>query len=523
MLDGLKTRLDLLVRADASLLQGMQRGIEKEGLRVLRDGRISQSNHPEALGCTLTHPHITTDYAEPLLELITPVCDSVEALMGWLGNIHRFVHQNLADGEVLWNSSMPCRLAGDESIRIAEYGDSNLGRLKYVYRKGLEVRYGRLMQSIAGIHYNWSMRDSFWTAYASLLNEPDDCQDFRSRHYFGLIRNFRRWSWLLMYLFGASPALDRSFLRHEVPGLMQLDDHTLASPFATSLRMGDLGYKNDAQSGLFVCFNHLKSYIKTLDRAMHTPHPPYEVMGVKRGDEYIQLNTNVLQIENEYYNSIRPKRVALESEKPLEALAARGVQYVEVRCLDINPFTPFGIDAQQARFMDVFLLTCLLAPSPLLGDSECQTVQQNFNMVVSSGRAEGLMLLNDLRQWPEVSLADWASEILDAMAMVAEQLDQLAGDGLHQQALAWAREQIHQPRATRSAQVLESLSQTGQSYVDWALACSTAFSGMARDHALDVETFGYFQEMARQSWADEATLRASDSQTFEDYLKAFLH
>jgi glutamate--cysteine ligase len=520
---GLRVRLESVTENFPDILLRMQRGVEKEGLRVGPGGLISQTDHPAALGCTLTHPHITTDYAESLLELITPVCRSAEELLAWLEKTHHFVHQNMAADEVLWNASMPCRLQGEKSVRIAEYGSSNLGNLKHVYRKGLEVRYGRLMQSIAGVHYNWSMDDEFWRHYAELLHEPDDGKDFRSRHYFGLIRNFRRWSWLLMYLFGASPALDKSFLRQAVPGLsLAADDHTCIAKFATSLRMGDLGYKNDAQSGLFVCFNHLDTYVRTLHTAMHTKHPPYEKIGVKRDGEFIQLNTNILQIENEYYNSIRPKRVSEAVEKPLQALIRRGVQYVEVRCLDINPFAPLGIDAAQVHFLDVFLLTCLLAPSPLLNDTECQSVQQNFNLVVASGRSKRLSLLDESSETGEVPLYDLASSILDHMQLVAEKLDLASGAGVYGQSILWARQQVNNPDQIRSAQLQNCLADSGLSWVDWVCEQSAAIRDNARRQALPDTEEVYFRQLGRQSWEEEAALRLADNLPFEEYLRQFL-
>lgn len=518
----LSARLEAIVGRRPEILRMMRRGIEKEGLRVAGGARISQTDHPAALGCTLTHPWITTDYSEALLELITPVCDTVEEVMHWLDQIHRFVHVGMADDEVLWNASMPCRLAGEESIRIAEYGASNLGRLKHVYRKGLALRYGRTMQSIAGIHYNWSMQEGFWEVYAELLQETGELQDFRSRHYFGLIRNFRRWSWLLMLLFGASPALDRSFLQGPHPALRPLGRETLQAEFATSLRMGDLGYKNDAQSGLFVCFNHLHSYVRTLHAATHTPHPPYARFGTRQGDEFLQLNTNVLQIENEYYNNIRPKRVTLPGEKPLQALSRRGVEYIEVRCLDINPFLPLGIDAEQCRFMDLFLLTCLLVPSELLGDHECYAVQDNFAQVVMRGRQAGLMLDDEEQSGGTRPLRAWAEDILARMASVASCLDALEGDGVWRRQVTWALDQLHNPEQLPSTKLLAALQEGPHEYADWIEAASWRWRQQARQQTLPADALQQFERTARESWAQEADLRAADRLSFEDYLAEYL-
>ena len=183
--------------------------------------------------------------------------------------------------------------------------------MKHVYRQGLAVRYGRMMQSIAGTHYNVSFPEGFWLQWQQAVGGSElSLQDFKSEQYFWLIRNFRRRSWLLMLLFGTSPALDQSFLANVRHNLSSFNANTFYGEQASSLRMGDLGYHNNAQASLNICFNEVKTYTRTLERAIHTPWPPYEKLGINRDGEYIQLNTNVLQIENEYYSDLRPKRTA---------------------------------------------------------------------------------------------------------------------------------------------------------------------------------------------------------------------
>jgi len=272
----------------ASTLTGIARGIEKEGLRVAVDNHIAQTMHPELLGSTLTHPSITTDYSEALLEFITPKNESIDGTIQYLTDLHRFTVKNI-DDELIWPSSMPCKLDGDDSVPIAEYGSSNIGRLKHVYRQGLGLRYGRIMQSIAGIHYNFSLPDSFWDVYYEKLKKADSpctannasLQDFKSANYFSLIRNFRRYSWILAYLFGASPVLDKSFLNGRKHELDEFSDETLGLKYATSLRMSDLGYQNSAQESLHVCYNSLEDYVTTLAKAMTLKYPKYEKIGIK--------------------------------------------------------------------------------------------------------------------------------------------------------------------------------------------------------------------------------------------------
>ncbi|HPP98349.1 MAG TPA: glutamate--cysteine ligase, partial [Ottowia sp.] len=297
-------------------LRGIRRGIEKESLRAQPDGQLALTPHPTALGSPLTHPHITTDFSESQLELVTGAHASVEAMLAELTEIHQFVHHELAalGDEMLWVSSMPCGLPTDETIPLGRYGTSNVGRAKSVYRMGLSHRYGRRMQTISGIHYNWSL--------------PGVDND----GYFALIRNFRRHAFLLLYLFGASPAVCSSFVAGRQHELQALGEHAMHLPWATSLRMGRLGYQSDAQATLAVSYNGLESYAASLEEALTRPYPAYEAVGIQNpGGDYNQLGTTLLQIENEFYGTIRPKRVIGSGERPLHALRERGVEYVEVR------------------------------------------------------------------------------------------------------------------------------------------------------------------------------------------------
>ena len=379
----LNRRLALLgKREHLSLLEQCLHGIERECLRVTGEGRLAQTPHPEALGAALTNEQITTDYSESLLEFITPALPNPADTLSSLDKIHRFAYTKLGS-EYLWSPSMPCPLPAEEDIPIAYYGTSNIGQLKYVYRKGLALRYGKTMQCIAGIHYNFSLPEQLWPLLKETEGFVGTDRDYQSTAYIALIRNFRRYSWLLMYLFGASPALDAGFLRGRSHQLEVLDADTLYLPYATSLRMSDLGYQSNAQAGLTPCYNDLASYTDSLRKAVATPYAPYVEIGTHKDGEWVQLNTNILQIENEYYSNIRPKRVTYTGERPIQALVARGIQYIEVRCLDINPFLPMGIDLPESRFLDAFLLYCALNDSPLFDQ---QRVRQCHRQLPQRGQ-----------------------------------------------------------------------------------------------------------------------------------------
>jgi glutamate--cysteine ligase len=514
----LEHQLELLARRGcADLLARTLQGIEKEGLRVRPDGQIAQTPHPSGLGSALTHKYITTDYSEALLEFITPVHDSPEAALAFLSDLHTFAWQQLGE-EQLWCASMPCEIAGEEAIPIAEYGSSNVGRLKHVYRQGLKYRYGKMMQTIAGIHYNFSLPEAFWPQWQALCDNRDNLQDFRSASYFRLIRNFRRYGWLLLYLFGASPALSASFMAGRSHNLEQLDPDTLYLPHATSLRMSDLGYSNKAQASLQICFNHLDSYADSLQQAIRTSHPAYESIGVKVDGEYRQLNTNVLQIENEYYSDIRPKRVTESGEKPVHALMKRGVEYIEVRNTDINPLLPLGMDLDQARFLNVFLISCLLGQADDLDEAECSMVAENHSRIVNQGRKPGLQLLTPAG---EISRENLGAQVLDKVAKTAALLDQAQGGDAFARSVNLQRAKLDNPELTPSAQVLKALRESGLSYSQWVLQVSAGHR-QAAEHPLDAGVQQALQAEAERSLAEQALLEQAEQPPFDQFLAEYV-
>jgi glutamate--cysteine ligase len=514
----LSRRLSLLARPDnLPLLSQCLHGIERECLRVDVAGQLALTPHPQALGAALTHAQITTDYSESLLEFITAAEPDAAQTLAELEQIHRAAYSQLGD-ELLWSPSMPCPLPSEEQIPIARYGSSNIGKLKYVYRQGLALRYGKSMQCIAGIHYNFSLPEAVWPLLQALDGDQQSAQDYQSARYIGLIRNFRRYSWLLMYLFGASPALDAGFLRGRPHQLEQLDEHTLYLPYATSLRMSDLGYQSSAQSGLTPCYDNLSSYTDSLRKAVATPYPAYAEIGTQKNGEWLQLNTNVLQIENEYYSNIRPKRVTHSGERPVQALMARGVQYVEARCLDINPFLPLGIDLPEARFLDAFLLYCALQDSPSIALHECGSCAGNFLKVVKEGRRPDLQLQRDDQA---VSLQTWAQELLDAIQPLAALLDQSQGGDAHTASLALQQAKLNDPSLTPSAQVLAELRERGESFAQFALRHSRVHAEHLRSQPLNAAEQATFSASVSESLAAQQRIEQEPAGSFEDFVAAY--
>lgn len=513
-------RLSALINCgEPELLQGGRRGVEKESLRVTREGRLAQTPHPPALGSALTSENITTDYSEALIELVTPTFTTTWELLQYLLDMHQFVYRHLGD-ELLWATSMPCRIDGDAQIPIARYGRSHVGRMKSVYREGLGLRYGRMMQAISGVHFNYSFPQKFWPTYASVLGAHEHGPDFISRCYFDLLRNYRRHGWLVLYLFGVSPVVCKSFLRGRSHALASLTPHTAYEPYATSLRMSDIGYSNRNQAELTVSVNSLEEYVRDLSHAINTRHEPYAALGVRTEDgEYRQLNANVLQIENEYYSFIRPKRVTLSGERPTHALKRAGVEYVEVRALDVSAFDPVGVNQNKLRFLEAFLALCLLKDSPPIADQEQHAVDGNHLTVAHRGREPNLMLWRDGRQVP---LTEWARELLDGMTGLCEILDQGNPARPYTLALANQRTKLADASRTPSARMLAELASTGESFAELALRMSSEHKAYFLDmYPPNEARLAEFAAEARASLERQAKIEADDRGTFEAYLARY--
>jgi glutamate--cysteine ligase len=505
-------------RAGAAL-QGGLKGVEKESLRVTPRGRIAQTPHPRALGSPLTHEHVTTDYSEALVELVTPPFAETWELTQYLCDLHQFVYRSIGD-ELLWATSMPCAIEGDESIPIAHYGTSNVGRMKTVYRRGLGLRYGRVMQAIAGVHFNYSFPEHFWPVFADLAKSHEAGQAFQSDAYFALLRNYRRHGWIVLYLFGNSPALCPSFLGgRRVDWLQPFEPGSLYAPHATSLRMSDLGYRNVSQAGLSVSVNSLEHYVRDLTAAITTPHPQYQRYGVKVDGEYVQLNANLLQIENEYYSFIRPKRVAHSGERPTQALRRGGVQYVEMRSLDVSAFDPVGVNQNKLRFLEAFAAWCVLGSSPPIEPSEQSELDGNHARVAREGRRPGLMLRRGGRDAP---LRDWALEVVDGMRAVCELLDGGDPQRPHATALDAQAAKVHEPSLTPSSRSLLEMRTTGESFFNFALRMSAVHRAYFLElHSPNEALQQEFVREAEESLREQSRVEAADAMDFDAYLARY--
>ncbi|WFQ81241.1 glutamate--cysteine ligase [Xenorhabdus sp. SF857] len=503
------------LEANPTVLNGICRGIERETLRVTPDGHLAKTEHPKSLGASLTHKWITTDFAESLLEFITPVDSNIDRTIAFLKDLHIYTARNL-NNEKMWPLSMPCFIDEEENITLAQYGTSNLGRFKTLYREGLKSRYGALMQTISGVHYNFSLPMSFWQAWLG-IKDAETGKEQISDGYLRLIRNYYRFGWVIPYLFGASPAICSSFLRGRNTALSfeKTERGTCYLPYATSLRMSDLGYTNKSQSDLNITFNHLHTYIEGLKKAIHKPSEEFAAIGIKKGDKYLQLNTNVLQIENELYAPIRPKRVTKERESPSDALLRGGIEYIEVRSLDINPFSSIGVDETQIRFLDLFLIWCALADAPEMGNEELACCRGNWNKVILEGRKPGLSigLGYGVEQQP---LKIVGQELFRDLERVAEVLDACSGTQ-YQSVCKELVNMFEDPSLTFSARVLDKMKSQG--IVGFGLELAGQYHNELIEEYYSILNDENFSVEREASVSRQHDLEQHDNMNFEGYLK----
>jgi glutamate--cysteine ligase len=506
---------------DKSIFTQSLIGLEKETLRVSPEGGLAQTAHPLKLGSALTHPYITTDYSEALLEIVTPPSHKISSVLDFLNDTQNFIYNQL-DNELLWATSMPCVVAGETSIPLAKYGSSNAGVMKTVYRRGLGHRYGRVMQVIAGVHFNFSFSEKFWAVFFEISNQKNENsqQNLISENYFSLLRNLQRFGWLIPYLFGASPAVCKSFLQGKETTLKAFNETTYYEPFATSLRMGDIGYQNNKESevGVAADYNSLSKYINSLKHAIETPCPEYEKFGLDVNGQYQQLNTNILQIENEYYSTVRPKQITNKYEMPMEALRARGVQYVELRSLDVNASHPLGINEEQLYFLETFMLFCLSHESPLINEDEKKEIDQNEMLTAHQGRDPDLRLT---RNGKAISIKEWGGEVLDVMQGYASLLDDIHGSTDYSASLIKQKHSVNDPDSTPSAKMLTEMRDKNEGFYQYAMRMSQKHHEAFLKEQLSAQQIQFYKDLSTTSILKQKQMEADDTLPFGKFLEEY--
>ena len=522
MYSDVQNRIATLYKAGAvSQLLKNKTGIEKESLRMDVDGSIAQTSHPAKLGSALTNRFITTDYSEALIEFVTPPEHSIKAALDFLEDLHMFVYKKL-DNEILWSTSMPCVVKGESTIPVARYGQSNLAKMKSVYREGLGHRYGKNMQIISGVHFNFSFSRDFWRKLHKQSDESESLQKYIDQQYFALIRNLLRVGWVIPYLFGASPAVCKSFFGEQKTDLSLFDANTYYEPFATSLRMSDIGYQNNKENekGFKACYDNLDEYIANIKWATETPCSEYEKIGVKVDGEYRQLNANILQIENEYYSTVRPKQITRPNEMPMNALKDRGVEYIELRSIDINVFDPIGINETQLYFLEALMLFCMLTDSPDINYQERTEIDNNEMQVALKGRTPGLKLS---RRGDVISLYEWSKEIFSSMQPVCQLLDEVKNTKKYTSSLIKLHELIEDPEKTPSAEMLSEMKIHNEAFHTFAKRMSYQHNNYFKQRLLPVERRKFLEQEVSDSIQRQQAIEAADDKSFEAFIDDYFN
>lgn len=490
-------------------LQGVRRGIEREMVRVTPSGELSHRPHPKSLGSALTHPYITTDFSEAQLELVTPAVTDRKETFKTLSSLHHFVASHLYEGESMWAASMPPALPLDSDIAIANYGTSNAGITKTRYREGLANRYGKRMQLISGIHYNFSLPESFWQALHAHTESKLTLETFISERYFHLIRNVLRNGWIIPYLFGASPAADKSYLQDQSHALDTWDNTTDYLPWATSLRLSNLGYGSSEQSRLPMSFNNKQDYLTDLCHALTQPSDQYAHLA-----EHQQLNGSVLQLENELYGSVRPKIVNAQM-RPLVAMCNYAVQYIELRSLDNNPLLPFGLDEQQSQFIDLFLLYSALTPSPDMSEQESTLIMKRQELVATQGRKPSLMLPT---MDGDMSLTDLAKPLMSMLTEMAISMDNIKQNNGYEKAVMREQAKLDDSKLTPSAQILALMKQEKVSFATLIQGYSEQHKQGYLSNTLSADEMIQLETFVDKSLLEQKQLEELKEVSFDDYL-----
>lgn len=510
--------IELLKKQSSSLgFDGLRRGIEKENLRVNKKGELATSSHPSALGSSLCHQEITTDFSESLVEVITPPRAKPSQSLADLKSITAFVNHAIKD-ELLWPYSMPPEIQTVEDIILAQYGVSNAAKLKTLYRKGLAYRYGKIMQIIAGIHYNISLPIPFLLALKQIEKSQEDDQTYISSCYMHLVRQFYAYYWILPYLFGTSPACMKTSLMHDVDfKLDALDKQSVYAPFATSLRLSQLGYHNKHEDQLNISYESIDQYARSLLKATQKSIPDYARIGVKGKEGYRQISDAVLQIENEYYIPIRPKRVIKCGERSSSALLTSGVEYIEIRAIDLNPLKPTGIGLKDMAFLEVFAVFCAIQPEfdQTRFKKYCNKSRENFIRVATRGRDPALSLVH---RGKEVPFYDHAKALFKKLGVVARLMDSSINTPRYEKALKHQETKIEDVTETPSAMMLSKYNASGLTMTDFIMQLAQENNQALNKNELTPAQMEEFTAKAIRSIQKQRMQEEKDTLSFDAYL-----
>lgn len=339
-------------------------GIEKESVRVKKDGRLADTPHPEIFGDKAKHPFITVDFSESQMELITPAEKSVKEAYDFLRNIHEVVSMNLKD-EYLWSQSVPPILPDDKDIPIAKFPQN---RELEIYREKLGEKYGRKKQLLSGIHFNFSFDDEFLEELYTLLKPSEDFKEFKNEIYLKISRNYFKYGWMIIYLLGASPVVHETYLQKCLDKMKKYNGETYYFEDIVSFRNSSCGYRNKDE--FFVDYKNVESYIESLNNL---------------------INQNIISSPKEYYSPIRLK--TKNTKEILNELKNSGVEYLEFRSIDLNPFSKIGIEELDLEFLHLFILFLYLKDDEEFTEKDYFRYLKNQELLANNGNSKDFKLI----------------------------------------------------------------------------------------------------------------------------------
>jgi glutamate--cysteine ligase len=378
-------------------------GVERESLRVNDKGELSENEHPSVFGDKADNSYITTDFAESQIEVITPPFKSVEETYNFTNALYDIVAMEIGE-EYLWPQSMPGVVPEDNKIKVAEYGDNEKGREAQLYREKLIEKYGGKRQLICGIHYNFSFNDDFVNKlYNSQIsnefiknvnhkNEKSDYKEFKNNIYLKITRNYLRYRWLIIYLLGASGVVDKSYGGNCMKSSKLVNAEGFSNVGALSYRNSECGYKNKIE--LFPNYNSIDEYTESLQKF---------------------IKDKLIDSHKELYSSIRLKPIDVSNF--MDSLQEDGIQYLEYRSIDINPFEKGGISLEDLYFLQIFNIFLLLQEESDYDKWQEEGVE-NQNLISKFGQ-NNIMLMKD---GESISKEEWGVEILETIKNINNEL-----------------------------------------------------------------------------------------------------
>jgi glutamate--cysteine ligase len=492
-------------------------GLERETIRVGNEGKISLTPHPEKLGAAYTHPLIKTDFSESQVEYATKPSIQTKIVLKNLADLHSFTYKAI-DKENLWPFSMPPQLPDlEDEIPLAVYGNTPDAEKKTIYRRGLGHRYGRKMQTISGVHVNISFSKPLMEWVSKNRYGVKLTRDIQSEIYLDTIRNFNRYSFLILYFFGASPAMHKSFTKKN-PLLQEYNNDTYFGQYATTLRLSELGYTSQVQKNIFISTNSIQEYIESLCYAINTQYTPYTKFNDISKKEKHQLNDHYLQLENEYYALIRPKQIPKNDERPIDSLNKRGIRYLEVRCIDVDPFSPIGVSEEAILFTQIYLMYCLLEDSPKTSQEEKINWDRNQFDVCWNGRN----LKTEYTVFDQQkTIIDFGNSILDKLQGIAEFWDRNSKSVKYTEVIKNQRFKLEHPEVTPSGSILKIFERDKVGFLELGNSIAKKYKAYFLQRGMEEKVETILNEMRDQSLNDLIQIEKNTlAQKFEKLEKA---